>query len=363
MIAYTALWTGIAVSLAGLLSGMPWLAGAGCALSALAACFNRPARPVAARNAASIDEAPVDATQPASVEPLLLEVLPAWSQNLGHVRQLVQENIQRLFERFAGLSGRLEQTLNSSEQAIGGGGVTANLREAHRRLDEVIASFHGASARKTELLGTIAHLDSYASELQKMSKLVQDIASQTNLLALNAAIEAARAGEHGRGFSVVADEVRKLSSLSAETGQRMGEKVGEINQAIRATVTAAEELSGSEKSNLDYLDQVAGEVMQRLSANLDELSSSSLQLQQDARTTQADIQEIIVSLQFQDRTDQMLDHLQIDLDRLQKAVREQDGILANPTRWLRELRDRFTTDEERHGGRRSTKQQDDVTFF
>ncbi len=361
MLAYSALWLGIATSLAGLAAGMPWLTGAGCALSALAALFNRPQKPAHADLPPAADTL-LDAPAPASVEPLLLEVLPAWSQNLGQVRQLVQDNIQRLFERFAGLSQRLEHTLSRSENVIGGGGVADSLRQAHQRLDEVIASFHGASARKNELLGTIAHLDSYASELQKMSKLVQDIASQTNLLALNAAIEAARAGEHGRGFSVVADEVRKLSSLSAETGQRMSEKVGEINQAIRSTVTAAEELSGSEKSNLDYLDEVAGQVMQRLSANLDELSDTSLQLQQDTRTTQADIQEIIVNLQFQDRTDQMLDHLQIDLGRLQQAVREQDDSLANPGRWLKDLRDRFTTDEERHGSRRSASQ-NDVTFF
>jgi len=361
VLAYFALWIGIATSLAGLALRMPWLVGAGCALSALAALFNRPQTPAQA-DSLPLVEAQDSTPPPASVEPLLLEVLPAWSQNLGQVRQLLQDNIQRLFERFAGLTQRLEQTLNSSESVIGGGGVTDSLRQAHNRLDEVIASFHGASARKNELLGTISHLDSYASELQKMSKLVQDIASQTDLLALNAAIEAARAGEHGRGFSVVADEVRKLSSLSAETGQRMSEKVGEINQAIRSTVAAAEELSSSEQSNLDYLDQVAGQLMQRLSGNLDALSATSLQLQQDTRTTQADIQEIIVNLQFQDRTDQMLDHLQIDLERLRQAVREQDDSLANPKRWLSELHERFTTDEERHGKRRSAPQ-NDVTFF
>ena len=139
MLVYSALWTGIAISLAGLAAGMPWLIGAGCGLSALAAVFQRPVR-APTPLAASIDEAAADATPQPSVEPLLLEVLPAWSQNLGQVRQLVQDNIQRLFERFAGLSGRLEQTLSSSEQAIGGGGVSANLREAHQRLDEVIAS-------------------------------------------------------------------------------------------------------------------------------------------------------------------------------------------------------------------------------
>ncbi|WP_410478626.1 methyl-accepting chemotaxis protein [Pseudomonas sp. zfem003] len=245
---------------------------------------------------------------------------------------------------------------------MGGSGVADNLRHAQQRLDEVTTAFHKSADRKTELLNTIGHLDSYATELQSMSKHVQDIASQTNLLALNAAIEAARAGDYGRGFSVVADEVRKLSSLSAETGQRMVEKVGEINQAIRGTVNAAAELSSSEENNLRYLDQVAGEIMKDLGANLDELAESAIALQQDARTTQGDIQQIIVGMQFQDRTDQMLDHLQHDIERLRHAVQSQDPILGEPHRWLAELRRQFTTDEERTG-RRAKPADNEVTFF
>ncbi|MHA6493923.1 methyl-accepting chemotaxis protein [Pseudomonas borbori] len=244
--------------------------------------------------------------------------------------------------------------------------MTDSLRRAQRSLDEVTSAFHAASVHKNELLATISHLNSYASELQAMSKHVQDIASQTNLLALNAAIEAARAGEYGRGFSVVADEVRKLSSLSAETGQRMVEKVGEINKAIRSTVSAADELSSNEVNNLRYLDQVAGEIMQSLSGNLESLTETSRDLQQGARTTQADIQEIVVSLQFQDRTDQMLDHLQLDLERLQRAVEQQDPIIARPQQWLDELRHQFTTDEERGGkpaGANGRSSQNEVTFF
>src|SRR5690606_13964503 len=110
--------------------------------------------------------------------------------------------------------------------------------------------------------------------------------------------------------------------LSAETGQRMVEKVGEINGAIRGTVTAAEEMSGSEESNLRYLDQVTGELMQGLTGSLDELTETTRQLQHDVRVTQADIQEIVLSLQFQARADQMLDHLQAELDRLQRTAHE-----------------------------------------
>ncbi|WP_289535062.1 methyl-accepting chemotaxis protein [Pseudomonas sp. SO81] len=360
MLVYCLLWFGLALASVGTLFTQPWLAGAGLLLGAGAALPLRPR--LSATSLADIEAIPAQAEPPAYPQ-LLQAVLPAWADNLGQVRHVLQDNIGRLFERFASLSQRLEHTLGHSESVIGGGGITEGLRHANQRLDEVSEAFHTAGERKRQLLTTIGNLNQYASELQTMSKHVQDIASQTNLLALNAAIEAARAGEYGRGFSVVADEVRKLSSLSAETGQRMVEKVGEINGAIRGTVTAAEELSGSEESNLRYLDQVTGELMQGLTGSLDELTETTRRLQQDVRVTQADIQEIVVSLQFQDRADQMLDHLQADLHRLQRTAQEDQPDL-HPERWLADLRRQFTTAEERHGRRGAmVARQDDITFF
>ncbi|KIV71063.1 methyl-accepting chemotaxis protein [Pseudomonas sp. SLBN-26] len=360
MLAYSLLCLALLLGFAGLGLGQPWVTGAGLALAAGAAVALRPrsAQPTREPQVDDLPSAPVQA----DCVPLLTSVLPAWGQNLGQVRELVSSNIGQLFQHFSSLAQRLDQTLQRSENVVGGSGVADNLRSAQQRLDEVTTAFHKSADRKTELLNTIGHLDSYATELQSMSKHVQDIASQTNLLALNAAIEAARAGDYGRGFSVVADEVRKLSSLSAETGQRMVEKVGEINQAIRGTVNAAAELSSSEENNLRYLDQVAGEIMKDLGANLDELAESAIALQQDARTTQGDIQQIIVGMQFQDRTDQMLDHLQHDIERLRQAVQSQDPILGEPHRWLAELRRQFTTDEERTG-RRAKPADNEVTFF
>ncbi len=358
MLTYCTLWLGIVICLAGLGFGLPWVSGVGALLTAIAALFLRP-QTVAVAPPIEVVEAP---SSP-DCEPLLSAVLPAWNQNLGQVRQLLTLNVGQLFERFASLGQHLEQTLSRSDSATGNAGMTDSLRQAQRRLDEVTTAFHAASVHKNELLATISHLNSYASELQAMSKHVQDIASQTNLLALNAAIEAARAGEYGRGFSVVADEVRKLSSLSAETGQRMVEKVGEINKAIRSTVSAAEELSSSEESNLRYLDQVSGDIIKGLSHSLEALADTSRELQQDARSTQSTLQEIIVSLQFQDRSDQMLDHLQLDLERLQRAIEQQDPIIAKPQQWLDELRRQFTTDEERGVKKAGRASQTEVTFF
>ncbi|MEO4046461.1 methyl-accepting chemotaxis protein [Pseudomonas sp. CAU 1711] len=357
MLVYSLLWLGLLIAGIGISLTQPWLAAAGLLLAAGAAL---PLRPLGQAEARQPEAAAAPEPAPPPYPPLLQAVLPVWAENLGQVRNVLRDNIGQLFERFASLTQRLEQTLGHSESVIGGDGIAADLRHTNQRLDEVSSAFHAAGERKHQLLGTIGSLNQFASELQAMSKHVQDIASQTNLLALNAAIEAARAGEYGRGFSVVADEVRKLSSLSAETGQRMVEKVSEINAAIRGTVTAAEEMSVSEDSNLQYLDQVTGELMSSLSGNLAELSETTRLLQQDLRITQADIQQIVVGLQFQDRADQMLDHLQADLHRLEGTTAEPHPELQ-PERWLADLRRRFTTTEERHG--RRAQPQDDITFF
>ena len=115
----------------------------------------------------------------------------------------------------------------------------ALFRASQDDLNAIIASLRSALEEKEALLKSVFELSAFTDELQKMAEDVGNIAGQTNLLALNAAIEAARAGEAGRGFAVVADEVRKLSNMSGETGKKISEKVGAVNQAIAATLVTA----------------------------------------------------------------------------------------------------------------------------
>ncbi len=359
---YFGVWLGIGLSTLGLFFNQSLLVGTGLVIVAVASLALRatqlstPATLPALTPVPDTDETDLD------LHTLLPAVAPAWSAGIGQSRDLLQANISELFQRFASIATRLEGGLHNSENILGSGGVGESLRDANQRLHEVTQSFEASSQRQHDLLDTISHLGDYASQLQHMAKRVQEIASQTNLLALNAAIEAARAGEYGRGFSVVADEVRKLSTLSAETGQGMDAKVGEINLAIQTTIAEAAELGTSEQANLDFLNRSVTQVMARLGDNLNELTDASRALQQDARATQADIQAIMVNLQFQDRTDQMLDHVQIDLAHLLDAIARQDSSLKDPAAWLERQRQRFTTDEERHGQAQMSASSE-VTFF
>ena len=358
---YLGIGIGIVLSACGLFFEQPWLNLAGLLLIALCAAVWGPRKPRATPSLA-FDAAPAIEPPPHALERLLPTVLPHWSDSLQQSRRLLADNIGGLLTRFTDISQRLQASLDQSEDVLTSGGLGENLRQANQRLRQVTEAFAAGSQRQQEFLATIGHLGGYTGELQQMARHVQEIASQTNLLALNAAIEAARAGEFGRGFAVVADEVRKLSRLSAETGQSMDAKVGEINQAIQSSIESANELSSEEQHNLTRLEDVLGEVIDGLSGNLDELDGASRNLQDNARSTQGDIHAVMVALQFQDRADQMLDHLQTDLLQLLEAIEGRDQRLHDAQAWLARLRERFTTSEERTGHSQSASASD-VTFF
>ena len=359
---YLVIWTGIAVCATALFTGIVWLGLLALSAIALATLLLRP-RPIASP-AQALAEALPEATQPRDrdLSLLLPHAATAWADGLQQSRLLVAENIGGLLERFAAIHQRVGVSLDAAERTLEQDGVGQGLRHCTEQLHQVTEAFASRGQRQSAVLESISHLDSFTGQLQQMARHVQEIANQTNLLALNAAIEAARAGEYGRGFSVVADEVRKLSQLSATTGQSMDAKVGEINHAIQSSIETAQALTIHDQTDLARMQQLLDEVIDGLGGNLKALDQTSRELQQDARTTQHHIQAILVNLQFQDRVDQMLDHIAIDLAELLTAIATDDPALGDIDAWLRGQRERFTTREER-SGQREPADAGELTFF
>jgi methyl-accepting chemotaxis protein len=109
-----------------------------------------------------------------------------------------------------------------------------------------------------EMTDAMERIMKNSHEIQRVIKVIDDIAFQTNLLALNAAVEAARAGAHGKGFAVVAEEVRNLAARSAKAAQETSELIAKSGQEIDKGGEVASRTAEVLNTIVDQVQQTTG---------------------------------------------------------------------------------------------------------
>ncbi|QHF05315.1 chemotaxis protein [Pseudomonas asturiensis] len=308
---------------------------------------------------------------------VLLGAMPIWAKQVESSRQQTETAIIELTSRFTGIAERLQETVQTSQQAAGdldgqsADGALKVLAQSDSELSQVIDSLKATQASRDETLTQVRSLTAYTGELRTMAADVAAIAAQTNLLALNAAIEAARAGEAGRGFAVVADAVRSLSSKSSETGQQMSAKVDIINNAITQLVQAASSGADQDSHSVAESEQSIQHVLQRFQNITGRLAESADLLKQESYGIRDEMTDVLVSLQFQDRVSQILAHVRDNIDSLhahlqQSSQSPDDAIAINAREWLARMESTYATDEQRrthHGQSAAQQNSQEITFF
>ncbi|WP_425273287.1 methyl-accepting chemotaxis protein [Pseudomonas petroselini] len=190
----------------------------------------------------------------------------------------VAYSVKQLAARLQSQLSAAKQIVSSAEVMIGTEKITSQLSrealeaasQAHQRstegrevLAQSITRMHQLSQRANASRELIEALSQRSEEIQRVTLVIQSIASQTNLLALNAAIEAARAGEHGRGFAVVADEVRGLAGRTATATDEVGVMVADIQQRTAQVVEQIRQLSADLHTGVEQVEH-AGEQLQSI---------------------------------------------------------------------------------------------------
>jgi hypothetical protein len=238
--------------------------------------------------------------------------LQEWSQLIVSLASLIRENVEGLLPAVFGLANLAHR---ASEAKVG---ATQGAREAGASLRDRASELRGAL---DPLATAIRDANALRGELDTLRsdslRLRQRYAGDAELCGFLDRLTQGREGALPRVLALIE---------SAENVERAG-------------LGALGELEGG----LDTIDQL-------LHADTQELEAAAARVKHFVDSSRAAIDQLIVKLQFQDRTDQILQHLLADFESLRSALAEVGAQQFDVEAWRAERQKRFTTAEERNAG-------------
>lgn len=285
-----------------------------------------------------------------------------WRDQIQHLRDDGQADVDELANQFLNVISRLDtamglfdKTIGSKIQEEGREGPSKVETEVRETLVAVTDAIQSVLDSKNDVVKSIQPLCEHTKSLTKMATEISKIASQTDLLALNAAIEAARAGEQGRGFAVVADEVRHLATNSNKSGGKIIQYANEINRQVMLVLEQAEQRSVEESKQMEDANGSIQSVIRRYQETEKTVAISSGLIVGISNEIQSDVNKALVSLQYQDRTSQMLGNMSNNIEKFSVGVAAAIDLMAlgeyeqasNSLLDLEQMKDSYTTEPEK----------------
>ena len=288
------------------------------------------------------------------------EAASIWTAHLGTAQTQMREATEQLLQGFAQILEQLDAIIDADGPAVAGArraGAEMDQRAAllgqcEQQLNGLLDNFQGFVRSRDEVMLSVRSLSGASSSLRGMAEDVAQLARQTNLLSLNAAIEAARAGPSGRGFAVVAAEVRRLSSESGDTGKRIGDQVNAFGTQMHEALTQAAEHTAHDGEVIQASAQTINQVVEQVDSAVSQLNARAVELSARGAAVRAQVEQLMVAFQFQDRVHQIMDQVSVSIHsavrRLQQSLAS--GTTPDADEWSALLSAGYTTEEQRAVG-------------
>ena len=305
-----------------------------------------PGRPAAA--------AAIDGQVLADFHARMADASRLWTAHVGTAQSQMGEAINQLLGGFNQILSELDHIVDLPDEhstATTGASIderTAVLAQCEARLLGLLKCLESFVQSRDMVLGSVRSLSTASVSLRDMAEDVGKLARQTNLLSINAAIEAARAGDSGRGFAVVASEVRRLSNESGETGRRIGEQVQQFGSQMQSALTQADAQAVQGASSMQASEATIREVVADVDGAVSQLHAQAADLRARGELVKAQVQQLMLAFQFQDRVNQILDQVSTSIGsamaRLQTALAE--GCAPDAAEWAALLSVGYSTAEQ-----------------
>lgn len=301
---------------------------------------------------------------------MCLRVLPIWIRHIESVRAQTEQAAQALITRFTRLSETIDLAVEelvrrSHEQRSQ---LSELLGHSDAQLHELLAGLHQAQHERDATFAEVLELRGRTEAMRRTAQEVITVAGQTKLLSLNATIEAVHAADYGRGFEVVAREVRALALRANSAGQRLGDEMQTVAQTLDTAARQADQRLARDREVLNGADQITHTLLSEFRAATEALAGATGNLRDISTRVRTEVAEVLVALQFQDRTSQILAHLSESMEQLQTLLGAEALDELALTRWFDAREATYTTAEQRIAHDRDDAQtpaaaDGEITFF
>lgn len=176
----------------------------------------------------------------------------------------------------------------------------------YQPLSDALNNILGVSKLAMQMVLAVSKAADNIKRVEKFISEIQDITKQTNMLAMNTQIEAARAGEAGKSFQFIAGEVKNLSQDIKNLSEAMQKDISEVSEAVRESSKVVDNLANYNMvGSLDAKDRIDA-VVEAIRAQNSQYSALLENAAKMNRDNAANMNRMVMNIQFQDRTNQII---------------------------------------------------------